>query len=361
MSNFAFAHQSFFEIDKYIGGKSAAEPNNPFGKVIKLSSNENPLGSSPLAQEAYLTCKSKLSFYPDGESKILREKLAEYHDLSYESLLCGAGSDEIITLLCNLFVKPGKNIIYSEYGFLMYKISTQRFGGDVLVAKEADLRCNVENIRSLVNANTNLIFIANPNNPTGSHISPAEVEWLLEHLPSHVVLVMDEAYAEYAEGIEGDWKSALDLVKDHDNLVVMRTFSKIFGLAALRVGWCHASPELIDVMDRIRNPFNLCMPAQMAAAAALDDTAFLQASREVNTSGLIQYQNFSLKTYPSIGNFVLVEFGDKASAEKHYKYLFSHGIIVRAMDSYGLPSCLRITISTEEINRYVIEQLKQVS
>jgi histidinol-phosphate aminotransferase len=346
------------EISPYVGGKSrlpgVAEP-------IKLSSNENPLGASPAARAAYLEAADRLNLYPDGRATRLREAVASTFDLEPERLLFGNGSDEIFSLLNQTYLQPGDVMVCGQYGFLAYRISALANQAEVRLAPEPALKLEVDALLALVDERTRIVFVSNPANPTGSWNTGAEIRRLHAALPEQVLLVIDEAYAEYV--VEPGWESALDLARGAENLVVTRTFSKIHGLAALRVGFAYAPPAVAEAVDRIRLPFNTSIPAQAAAIAALADREHQAASRVHVAQWLPRLtqaiRGAGFEVFPSAGNFVLVRFPDPARcAAKADAFLQSRGVIVRPVGGYGLPDCLRITVGTAPENGALIDALR---
>lgn len=347
------------DIAPYVGGKSKAAPGV---RVVKLSSNETPLGPSPKAKEAYLKAAETLHRYPDGNATKLREAIAEATGLPADRIVCGAGSDELIGLLVHAYAGAGDEVLISEHGFLMYKIYAQSNGATTISAKEKNLRTDVDAILDAVTEKTKIVFIANPNNPTGSYINREEMKRLHEGLPKNVILAIDGAYAEYPD--VPDYDDGADLVAHHDNVVMLRTFSKIYGLSALRLGWCYAPPAIVDVLNRIRGPFNISIPAIEAGAAAVLDISYTNAARTFNNRELARLEaglrSLGLTLHPSIANFVLVEFPKETyTAAAASAYLMEHGLIVREVANYGLPHCLRITVGLEEDNNAVIERLRE--
>jgi histidinol-phosphate aminotransferase len=351
------AYNSILEITPYKPG-TYAKPYE--GRQIKLSSNENPLGYSPKVSEAINKALPGLNRYPEGTSLVLREKIAETYDLKHENIICGAGSDEIITLICMAFAAAGKEVIHTKHGFLMYPISALATGAKPVIAEETGLRADVDKILAKVTEATKIVFVANPNNPTGSYLRVDEVERLRKELRDDIILVLDLAYAEYADHL-ADYPSAENFAIKHDNVIVTHTFSKIYGIPALRLGWAYASSEIIDILNRVRGPFNISSLAQVAGIAALEDNEFVEKSREHNTKWLNllseELRNLDLRVNPSIANFVLTDFGSQQRAEKVDEHLKSNGISARMMHAYKLPSCIRFSIGLEDENNILIEEL----
>jgi histidinol-phosphate aminotransferase len=346
------------DISPYVGGKSTAKPGV---KVVKLSSNETPLGASPAAIQAYKEAASTLHRYPDGTALKLREAIGEIYGIAPGQIVCGAGSDELIGLLVHAYVNAGDEVLISEHGFLMYKIYAQSVGAKVITAPEKNLHTDVDAVLAAVTPGTKIVFIANPNNPTGSYITASEMKRLRDGLPENVLLAIDDAYCEYA--ILEDYSDGSELVRATENTVMLRTFSKIYGLSSLRLGWMFAPSHITEVINRIRGPFNISTPAIMAGIAAMRDVEFTAAAREFNAKWLAWLSagisGLGLKVYPSIGNFLLVEFPQgKHTAQEANNYLMERGLIVREVANYGLPNCLRISVGLEEDNKAVLTALK---
>lgn len=352
------AKPGILDIHPYVPGESKAES----GRVIRLAANEGALGTSPKVAEAFRTLADSLHRYPDGGAVALRQALGKLHGIDPDRLICGDGSDELIANIARAFCGVGDEIVYSNHGFLMYPLAGLACGATLVKAPEIDLRTDVDAILALVNDKTKIVFIANPNNPTGSFLTGEELRRLHAGLPGDTLLVIDAAYAEYAEDVPG-YESGIGLVGDADNVMMTRTFSKIYGLGGLRVGWGYGSSHLVDVLNRVRAPFNVSSAAQTAALAALADTEFLARSRAHNhewrdwTKTAIE--GLGLTVYPSVGNFLLVEFGGTSNerANSARLALKDDGILVRQMESYGLPSCLRISIGTGEEMKETVESL----
>lgn len=348
------------DIEPYKPGKAgAAGVENP----IKLSANENILGCSPLAREAFGEAAGKLNLYPEGRSNILRAAIAEKYGLEPERLLFGCGSDEVFQLLNQTFLEPGDNIIQGAHGFAAYAIGARACGGEVRYVPEKDYRIDVEAMIKAVDERTRLVFIANPANPTGTWLPAEDIRRLHEGLPPSVILVLDGAYAEFQS--DPNFTDGLDLARSAHNVVVTRTFSKLHGLAALRVGWGYMPAEMAEAVDRIRLPFNVNIPAQLAAVAALGDDDFQRRSLELVETWrpwlTQQLGGLGLDVVPSAANFVLVGFPRTPgrTAADAEGFLASRGLIVRAVGGYGLPDHLRITIGLEEHNRAVAEALAE--
>lgn len=354
------AHSYISEIENYKPGK--AKVGN-LANIIKLSSNENALRSSPKAIEAYRNHNSEIFRYADGSCTQLRDALARKNNIDADRIVCGAGSDEIISFLTSAFASVDDEIIYSEHGFLMYPISAQRIGAKAIKVKEKNLKTDVDGLIKAITKKTKIIFIANPNNPTGSYLNNAEVQKLIEATPKNILIVLDHAYEEFVDA--ADYPNAIDLVNKNENVVVTRTFSKIYGLASLRIGWSYSSSYIAEILNKIRGPFNVGGPAQVVAVAALEDLEFFNKSKNHNTEWLqILSEEFTkikqIKVHPSVANFILLDFGDLKSCQKANETLLAQGIILREMSAYHLPNCLRMTIGTKEENLLVLEILKQL-
>lgn len=343
------------EIAAYVPGR---ETVSGVAKVYKLSSNETPLGPSPKVAEAIAEVSRRLEFYPDGSAHKLREAIAAAHGLNPANILCSNGSDELLGLLCQTYLSPGDEGIFTEHGFLVYKIQILAAGATPVVVKETDLHADVDAILAAVTEKTKIVFLANPNNPTGTYIPVSEVRRLQAGLPSHVLLVLDAAYAEYVR--RNDYESGIELVSSSRNVVMTRTFSKIHGLAGLRIGWMYAPIEVVDAVNRVRGPFNVNAMALAAGVAAIGDRAHVERAIAHNDKWLAfmteELTKLGLKVTPSVGNFLLVHFPTekgKTAAEAD-EYLASHGFVLRRVGAYGFPGALRMTIGSEEANRGVL-------
>lgn len=346
------------DISAYVPGES----NVPGGvKPIKLSSNETPLGPSPKAVAAYKAEAEHLDRYPDGAATPLRNAIAKLYGLDPDRIVVGSGSDELINLIAHAYIGPGDEAVYSEHGFLMYKIATLSSGGKPVSVPEKSYKADVDAMLARVTPKTKVVFLANPNNPTGTYLPHDEVRRLHKGLPSRTLLVLDAAYCEYVR--RNDYEAGLELVATTDNTVMTRTFSKIYGLAALRLGWAYCPADVADVLNRTRGPFNVNAPAIAAGVAALGDRACVEHAVVHNEKWLpwvtVEVEKLGLKVTPSVGNFVLIHFPtqkgkDAAGADE---FLKSRGIILRRVAAYGLPNCLRMTIGTEDDNHQVVAAL----
>ncbi|MGH6834895.1 MAG: pyridoxal phosphate-dependent aminotransferase [Methylocella sp.] len=350
-------HPSISGIDRYVPGESAA-PGSP--KVFKLSANETPLGPSPRAREAYRAFADRLQEYPDGAATALREALGAKHGLDPARIVCGTGSDEILHLLAAAYIGRGDEGIFTQHGFLVYRIAILAAGGVPVVAAEKNLTADTDSILAKVGRRTKMVFLANPNNPTGTYLPVAEVKRLAQNLPAHVLLVLDAAYAEYVN--RPDYSSGLELVSNSENVVMTRTFSKIYGLAGIRLGWCYAPLDVCDAINRIRGPFNTNGAAIAAGIAALEDAGHIGKAAAHNKTWLAwlarEISALGIKVTPSVCNFLLLHFDDETQARAADRFLLDQGLILRAVGAYGLPHCLRLTVGTEEANRLVAATIK---
>jgi histidinol-phosphate aminotransferase len=348
------------DIEAYVPGKSKAPG---VAKVFKLSSNETPLGPSPKAVEAYTRVASHLQDYPDGASTALREAIGRMFGLDPSRIVCGAGSDDLLNLLARAYLADGDEAIHTKHGFLVYPIATLGTGAKPIAVAEKDFTADVDAILKAVTPKTKMVFIANPNNPTGTYVPFDEVKRLQRSLPPHVVLVIDAAYAEYVR--RNDYESGIELVATSDNVVMTRTFSKIYGLAALRLGWMYGPAHIVDAVNRVRGPFNVGAPAIEAGIAALADTAHTEKARAHNERWLAwlteEIGKLGLTVTPSAANFVLIHFPEipgKTAADAD-ALLTSRGCVLRAMRAYHLPNCLRMTVGSEEANRLTVKTLAE--
>lgn len=346
------------DIEAYVPGKSAAPEG--VAKVHKLSANENPLGPSPKAIEAARAVADKLAVYPDGSARRLREAIAEVHGLNPANIVCSNGSDEILGLLAQTYLAPGDEAIITEHGFMVYKIYIQSAGAVPVTVKETDERADIDAILAAVTPATRIIFLANPNNPTGTYVPFQEVRRLHAGLPRNVLLVLDAAYAEYVR--RNDYEAGVELVGSAENVVMTRTFSKL-GLGGARIGWMYAPMHVIDAINRVRGPFNVNATAIEAGIAAIHDRAHIERSVAHNETWLAwlseQLSGLGLRVTPSVGNFILIHFPEdkKHSAAAADDYLSARGYILRRVSGYGFPNALRMSIGTEEANRGVVAAL----
>jgi histidinol-phosphate aminotransferase len=338
----------------YVGGKSKIDN---IKQPIKLSANENPYGPSPKAVSAFTSVKNSLALYPDSGHLILRRAIAEIYGLDENRVICGAGSDEIIHFLCQCYAGIGDEVIHTEYGFAMYKISALTMGATPVAVKEVQRRADISNIINASNEKTKLIFLANPNNPTGTMLSAEEIELLADSIPKHTLLVLDGAYAEYIENFDAGVK----LLETKRNIFITRTFSKIYGLGALRVGWGYGSEPIIDALRRVKGPFNISSAAQEAAKAAILDIDYVKRCRDYNymlrEKLALNLQRINIPSDQSFGNFILARFSDKDTALSADRFLLENGLIVRNVTNYGLKSALRITVGTSSDCEKVVHTL----
>jgi len=368
----AHARECVQAINPYVPGKPAEEVAREYGieDVLKLASNENPLGASPRALEALREGLADLHVYPDGSGYCLKRAIADHYRVRPEQITLGNGSNDSLELVARAWLEPGTNAVFSEHAFAVYALATQAAGAEakVVPARPADdpgmpFGADCAAIAAAVDERTRVVFLANPNNPTGTWVETAELRELLDAVPENVLVVLDEAYTEYVD--DPAFPDGLELLAGYPNLVVTRSFSKIFGLAALRVGFAVSDPDIASLLDRVRHPFNVNALALRAAEAALEDTAFIAESRRVNAQGLAQWQDAAEKrgwrTVPSRANFitVLTPFG----AARVFERMLREGVIVRPLggqeDCAGLSTALRITIGTREQNARAIDALER--
>src|SRR5580700_9199406 len=345
-------------IDPYVPGKSSAPG---VARVFKLSSNETPLGPSPNAIAAYRAVADRLADYPDGAASALREAIGRSFGLDPNRIVCGAGSDDLLNLLADAYLSDGDEAIYTTHGFLVYPIATLGSGAKPVVAAEKSFTADVDAMLAALSARTKLVFLANPNNPTGTYLPFDEVRRLHRSLPPGVLLVLDAAYAEYVR--RNDYEAGIELVATSDNVVMCRTFSKIYGLAALRLGWLYGPAPVVDALNRIRGPFNVNAAAMAAGVAAIEDTAHVETARAHNDRWLAwltaEIGKLGLEVTPSAANFVLIHFPDRKgqTAQDADRFLTARGLILRGVAAYKLPGALRMTVGSEEANRLVVAAL----
>ncbi len=344
------------DIALYVGGKSAAAGAN---NVVKLSSNENPFGPSDRAKEAVAKSVHQLHRYPSTDHAALRTAIADVHGLDAGRVICGVGSDEIINLLCQAYAGPKDEVLFTEHGFLLYRVSAQAAGATPVEVAERERTTDVDALIAGMTRRTKLVFIANPNNPTGTMIGSADLARLADALPPQAILVLDGAYAEYVDGYDG----GLSVINARENVVMTRTFSKIYGLGGLRIGWGYGPQAIIDVLNRIRMPFNLSNTQLEAAEAAVRDQDYVSKCRSDNARMRVwlaeALAELGVPSDVSMANFVLARFADAAEAEACDDYLQSQGLIVRRVGGYNLPHCLRITVGDESSCRRVAHAVGQ--
>jgi len=345
------------DISPYVGGESKLAGA---ARVIRLASNESALGPSPCAIAAYRAQAEELHRYPDGGSHGLREAIARRHGLDAQRIVCGTGSDELISLLARAYAGPGDEVVHSRHGFLMYPIAAQSAGAMPVAVPEPRLTADVDGILARVNARTRLVYLANPNNPTGTYLPRDEVRRLHAGLPRSTLLVIDAAYAEFVA--RNDYEPGIELVEGAENVVMLRTFSKIYALAGLRIGWAYCSAATADVLNRVRGVFNINLPAQAAAVAALEDVAAVDRARAHNDIWRPwlerELRALGLEVTPAVANFVLVHLAAKPKdSNAAFAFLQSRRILTRKMGAYGLPEHIRITVGLEEEMRAVVAAL----
>ncbi len=349
------AQPGILDIDPYVPGKSKVSYDGP---VYKLSSNETPLGASPKAAAAFKDIAGTLELYPDGSCAALRQAIAARFGLNAEHIVCGSGSDELLQLISAAYLGPGDEAIYTRHGFLVYPIAIMANGATPVIADEVDYTANVNEIISKLSDKTRIVFLANPNNPTGTYLPFNEIKRLHAALPGSCLLVLDAAYAEYVK--RNDYEAGIELVGTSNNVVMTRTFSKIYGLAGLRLGWAYCAPAIADVLNRVRGPFNVNAPAIAAGVAAINDTGHLEKAIAHNQHWLAwlsaKLTGLGITVTPSVGNFLLLHF-DNGKAHAADEFLNANGVVLRAMDAYGLPDALRLTIGSQAANQRVVELL----
>ena len=346
--------QSIYEITPYKPGEAGADK-----KAIKLSANENRLGCSKKALKVIRKFNG-VEEYPDGGCVELRDKIAEVEGIAANRIICGAGSDEIIGLIVSSLAKSGDEMIYSEYGFLMYRIYALSAGVKPVIAKEKNYQTDIDAILKKVTNKTRLVFIANPNNPTGSYVPREKLVSLREKLPKKVILVIDGAYSEYVDF--DDYEDGFSLVGKYDNVIATRTFSKAYGLPSLRLGYGYMSEEFADILNRTRSPFNVNSLAQKAGIAALSDQEFIVKSKNHNDKWLLEltkfFESLGIKVLPSVANFLLLDFGSQNKAQKLMNKLQEAKIITRSVASYGLPEMVRVTIGSDSDNKKLMKAVR---
>ena len=329
------------DIELYVGGKSSVQGVHD---ILKLSSNENPNGPPLSAQQALMAAAPSMHRYPKSDHNGLRSALAELHGLSIDKIICGCGSDELISFLCQAYSGPGVEVIHTSHGFLMYKLYAMAAGAKVVSVPEKDRYVDVDAILAALTPRTGIIFIANPGNPTGTKILDTDIVRLIASTPKDVLIVLDGAYVDYVEG----WDGGANFVECHCNVVMLRTLSKMYGLGGLRVGWGYGPQHLIDVLNRVRGPFNLSAPALIAGEAAVQDQNFVTKHRTQNNVArtwlAAKLAALGVSSDPSEANFILARFKNEGLAEGCDEYLQTIGILVRRVSSYGLPHALRITV-----------------
>lgn len=347
---------TILQITPYKPGEGKAKEST---KIAKLSANENPLGCSEKVKQAISDSLSFINRYPDGGSVLLREDLAKKYSFPKEQIICGAGSDEIINLIITAFTAPGDEIVYAEHGFLMYKLYALAHGVMPVVAPETNYTVDVKQILAAVTAKTQIVFVTNPNNPTGTYIDLESLKFLRDNLPAEILLVVDAAYAEYV--MTEDYEDGFALLRQYDNVIVTRTFSKIYGLASLRLGYAISSSEICDILNRVRGPFNVNLIAQFAGSAALADEDFVEKSRKYNQKCQELYKEkltaLSLSYLPTVANFILFKVGDRA--KELVEFMQMKHINIRNVAAYNLPEFVRVTFGTPEENEKFFNALEE--
>lgn len=352
-------HSWIEKLDVYVTGKSKAKNDK---QPVKLSANESALGPSPKAMVAYKNAAEELHRYPDPSYQELRMALAKKHEIDQDRIVCGVGSDEILKLACRAYLKPGDEAIFVAHSFSMYPIAVTSVGGVPIEVEDVNYTANVDKILDAVNEKTKIIFIANPNNPTGTYIPNSEIERLWQNIPDNILLVLDAAYAEFIN--ETDYDAGIKLVEKSHNVIMTRTFSKLYGLAALRLGWGYACKEISETLDKIRDPFNVPSSAQIAGKEALNDTSFEKLAFDHNKKWrnwlMSELSSLGFNVLPSQTNFILFESQDDLkTAKAANEFLLQHGYILRYYKSQGLEKFLRLTVGTEAENKEVINLLKE--
>ena len=364
-----FAVNGIQKLHPYLPGKPIEELERELGitNILKLASNENPFGPSPLVAEALKSKANQIELYPDGNGFILKQKLAKSLGVSQQQITLGNGSNDVLDMIARVFLCEGREAIFSEYAFAVYPISTQSVGATARISKALDVDHDLNPyghdlgaMMALITDKTRVIFIANPNNPTGTWLNREELNEFISKIPDDIIVVVDEAYFEYVE--EADYPDTLQWLDKYPNLIATRTFSKIYALAGLRVGYAISSDHIADLLNRVRQPFNVNTPALLAASAALDDRKHLRDCVEANTKGIkfwraaCQYRGFDY--IPTVGNFITIDL--EQNAAPIYQAMLREGVIVRPIANYGLPHHLRITISTPEDNQRCLDALDNV-
>ena len=346
--------------EKYVAGMSLFK--SKLAK-IKLSANESALGPSPKAKKEYIKVSKSFARYPDSDGTFLRKTLSNKFKLDRNRIILGSGSDQIFELICKSFLKKGDEVIVPKYSFIIYRIYSKMNGAKVIYSRENNFKVSVNEILNKVSKKTKVVFLANPNNPTGTYIKKKDLLFLRKKLRSNILLVVDDAYYEYVK--QKDYLSALKIFKNYKNVVMTRTFSKIYGLAGLRVGWGYGSREIINALNKVKPPFNVSRPALFAASAAIKDSAWL--NKEVkhvnkwNKKMFNEFKRLKIETNKSYSNFLLVNFDRvKINSSKVFKLLAKTGILVRKMDVYGIKNSLRITIGKSNENRKLISKLRKI-
>ncbi len=356
------ARDEIFKIKPYVPGKPVEEVERELGikDVIKLASNENPLGPAPKAVEAIKMAAEGVNFYPDGNSFYLKSALANKLNFTTEEILVGNGSDETIMLIGSAFLNSGEEIVMGYPSFSEYDFSAKIMGANTVQVPLKDFTHDLKSMVAAITEKTKIVFVCNPNNPTGTVVTQKDVDEFMDLVPNKVLVVFDEAYYEYVE--DANYPDTLRYVREERNAIVLRTFSKIYGLAGLRVGYCIANKEIISAINRVREPFNVNLIAQKAALAALGDEGFLEKSRKVNSEGkemlYSEFQKMGIKYVPTDANFIFLDTG--MDSKDLFQQLLQKGVIIRTGDIFGHPTFIRVTIGTKEENTRFISALKEV-
>jgi len=358
----ALATEGVKGLNPYQPGKPIEELERELGltNIVKLASNENPLGISPLASAAIQKELELATLYPDGTGFVLKQALAEYLAVEAGTITLGNGSNDVLDLITRAYASPESEVIYSQYAFAVYALSTQSVNAKAVVVPAKEWGHDLDAMFDAITDQTSLIFIANPNNPTGTYLEASKVKVFLARVPDNIIVVLDEAYCEYIE--ESDYPDGISLVKKHPNLVITRTFSKAWGLASLRVGYAVSNPDVANILNRVRQPFNVNSFALAAASAVLSDDAYLEKGRQVNKEGLVQVAEglaaLGLSYIPSVGNFICFDVGGDGG--KVYQNLLKEGVIVRPLANYGMPHHLRVSIGLKGENQRFLDALASV-
>ena len=349
------------KLSDYVPGKSIEEIRERFGlaKVVKLASNENPLGASPKAVEAFHGIADSLHLYPRGDAPKLIDSIAKMYGVATNEIVIGNGSDEIIDMVGKAFIRQGDNCVGITPTFSVYKFTTLSNGADFIGVGEGEARASLDDLAKAVNDKTRVAFICNPNNPTGAYYTEAEIRDFLKKVPQNVLVFLDEAYAEFATA--PDYPNMAKFVREYPNLFVNRTFSKIYGLAGLRVGYAFSNVEVIRALWKVKPPFDVNQAAQVAAIAALGDKEHVQATRKMNTEGIEvltrEFEALKLKVLPTQANFICVKIGERA--KELVAFLEQNGMIVRGLTSFGMPEYIRVTVGKPEENAFLMELVKK--
>jgi|ERR1041384_44756 histidinol-phosphate aminotransferase len=329
--------------------------------VADLSLNENRLGSSKLAREAYAAAAGTLWRYPDGSYAQLKSAIGKHFGIPAEQVACGAGADELITLLTRIFVHTGDEVLFPEFSFIMFPINAVHVGAITVRSKNNDYHPSVDDLVNRITKRTRLIFLASPNNPTGAYLSREELVKLIRQIPSNIPFVLDSVYAEYM--VDPHYSDGFEFLSQTQNLIILRSFSKVYGLASLRIGWCFAAPEIIRQIDQFRGPYNVSGPAVAAAIAAIDDEDHVLMTLKHNEVWLKRVTNclsqLGIRTGPAAGNFIMAEFPSSSVADRAYSYLRECGVLTRRLIDYELPRCLRITIGNDLDNKLLLKSLNE--